>query len=237
MSVRNHGQTECFHPLGHHMPEVGFDTRFTELKRFGPHPVVRRDPDLNRGGARQDQRITRRFKFYLTHLLDDVIDVCRKALPAGLEADAPRDLVTITSHSAELPLLAAAVFRPQRMLILHTDDGVMSRQADMQKQKCGRFCSDVSTAPLRGWPDLEDDVVRQCQNWFSLAPPDRRFILDLTPGRKDMSFALTRLTSGRVESVYLTHQFDGMMRRSVPFTERYRLLQPSTLRADGGGRS
>ncbi len=171
-------------------------------------------------------------------VLADIIEQCRQRLQGELKelAESSPILIVSASHSPDAAVIAAGVFRPSRLVVLHTEEPEQDkalkaterllRQFNMQYHPC-RYA--VQPAPEAGeyGPSGADDLVaaaiEKAKAVFRRyrATADRPVIVDLTPGTKLMTIGLMRAAPPPCRLVYLTHWVDPTTNEPRPGTERY----------------
>ena len=175
-------------------------------------------------------------RYFCDCCLPEIAAEQRSHLLAELHGCRPTHLVTVASDSPELVRLVAEVLEPRRCLLLHTADYV--DQARGVVEICGG--RDIDFAQVR--VDVEDATTLGGQLHEAVAafgPADAAaLVLDLTPGRKDISLTLAlEAAPPGSHLLYCAHRVDGNSRRPVPFTQQMRLYpapaRPTPTARDG----
>ncbi|MBI2806671.1 MAG: hypothetical protein HYX68_16955 [Planctomycetes bacterium] len=170
-------------------------------------------------------------QFYRDHLLDEVVLHCCETLKNGNFLSDCSHLITIASKNPELVAIAVGSLRPTRCLVLSTSD--LSKQRDDAMMLSRRIAErqgwrlDVDGKEFGGISEMlgsVGDVVRD----FSANARAENVFYDLTPGTKEMSFALLfDVAQPGQRLFYLRQRWHG--KRVQPFS-----IQPRVLIAGGG---
>jgi hypothetical protein len=162
-------------------------------------------------------------RFYRTHLLRRVADHCRRQVRSACQ---PTHLVTVVSTSPELAALSAATFGAPNRLLLHTSDDKQKEAAHTIKKFLDedlKLAGTTEPASFSKGPDMAQQMI-DLGNQFLLGVPAGKVVIDLKPGNKKMTYALSRLAR-RGDWLF---DFEGERRgyrRTVPLTETVDLWQ------------
>jgi hypothetical protein len=164
-------------------------------------------------------------RFYRSHLLRGVADHCRRQVEKKWPNCKPTHLVTVVSTSPELAALSAAALGVKHRLFLHTDDCKQKSAADVVKaclNDLGERGADCP-APFTMGPSMAEQMIALGNHFLQGVPPGQA-VIDLKPGNKKMTYALSRLAR---PGDWLFN-FDGKQhdhRRTIPLTETVDLWQ------------
>jgi hypothetical protein len=162
-------------------------------------------------------------RFYRTHLLRRVADHCRRQITASCQ---PTHLVTVVSTSPELAALSAATFGAPNRLLMHTSDEAQSKEAQTIKSFLDEdleLNGTTQTVSFTQGPKMAQEMLDLGSRFLAGVPPGQA-VIDLKPGNKKMTYALSRLAR---PGDWL-FDFEGKRRgyrRTVPLTETIDLWQ------------
>jgi hypothetical protein len=151
--------------------------------------------------------------YYIQDLLPELAAYYRDQLPPGCR---PTHLVTIASHSPELVILLANAVKPQRCLILFTEDNRAHMETAMRGVRESIESCDVQLAPFTKGDGMASEMDQHVRRFTeSVSPGD--IVFDLTPGHKEMSLELALRVAPRGSYLfYLRHDTDGATRAAMP---------------------
>jgi hypothetical protein len=181
---------------------------------------VRRSYFLEAFHDRRDRREAARF--YIDCLVDELV-ARRQAWLAESEALrgwSPTHFVTIYSPSFELVHLGTRLFRPRCCLLIHTENlRAAARELAVELNMSDLRCF---PQPVSDRPSVVGEIERAVHRFVGDADP-ARVLIDLTPGKRLMSFALQNAAPVGSRLLCWWHDTADHVRRVIPGTE-YPLL-------------
>jgi hypothetical protein len=174
-------------------------------------------------------------EYYRKTIFEDVVLKCRDDLQStGQECRNVGSLVTVVSHGWEIVLVAAGVFQPRRVLLLHDRnsaefcravDTILTevRKAKEEYSSDGNgFLREIEFVPVpfeeRRFPGMVCEFGRLLREHAAEDPT----VVDVTPGTKTMSLALWCVAPRASRFIYWQHSKVGA--RVIPFEERPELF-------------
>jgi hypothetical protein len=160
--------------------------------------------------------------FYCTHLLPTILKRCQRQRIEECPDCQPEILLTILSDSWVLIPLTLGVFPVRECFILHTEQ-MHKHLAPIQEtiQQMSQQALLPTSMPILRHVVFQEkhDLLTQFR---SLVPwnryPPEKILIDVTPGKKLMSFMLSRAAPARSWHIYINHETQN--RKPVPGTEK-----------------
>lgn len=158
--------------------------------------------------------------FYATHLAEVIAQRCRRKVEAKYPSARPTHLATIVSKSPELAVLAARATGVKKCLLLHTPD--LAEEARRSKSQLEPEI-EVRLRPFAIGPEMLREIRVEVAD-FVEGVPDDGVVIDIKPGDKKMTHAMT-LAARRGNWVYFLGAEMLKDRRNGPGTEEPELWQ------------
>jgi hypothetical protein len=169
--------------------------------------------------------------FYRSHLFPGVVARVRKKIEEAHSGACISHLATIVSPSHELAVLAALALRAKNCLLLY-QCGDPEKDEEGNKMKgialqCKRELNDYEVfcriGRFRTGPAMWSDIGQEVEA-FTVGAPPNQVAIDLTPGKKMMTYSLSRVAR---RGNWLFNLEARMLndRRADPGTERPELWQ------------
>jgi len=192
------------------------------------------DPDLIEQWLQRRGDAEAALEFYFEHILPLVVALVRDAeAHEELRALGCSTLVSTMGFSPETTIIAAAVFRPRKIVLITTQNNDVSINLGMSFliQTMGYAYADVRFVEVdpTDTEQIYEAILPQIQGDHSAGTP----IVDVTGGKKIMSAtAAVAAWEARAPMCYVDGRYDRVRRRPVPGSENVILLDnPTQVRA------
>lgn len=156
----------------------------------------------------------------------------RKFQPGPISTDSAlssplqiKQLVTVASKSPNLVLLGVALFQPEELLLIHTQDADgEDLMRDVQQRLSGEPIR-VQAAPFEiDSPTMQEDLKHRILSFLGYGQADQ-MIVDLTPGKKLMSLVIAESVPTSAWNFLIDSSQMANSKVARPFTEKVHLWQ------------